>query len=325
MPRFIVPPKYVYGSSQGTLYIPFPSGTNADAKKWWLNGMIPHPTNFVSGSSLFMPEAPIPIKGADSTHDRVHSKITVTSIRWKFTFELRYLIQHAGTLVPTNWSAASDSALVNQFPRAVDYTGATGTNELRPIQIPKNPQQSYKFRYMMVEFDEDINIDYKQIFLWFYSTYCSYRPNSFYEGTELTEKFPLPGSTPTTSNTIPAPTSVHSNVMRMTTPWTGKFKILADKCFMITSMRPRVSIDITVPINRVFTFADDWQYSTLPSNTVLSPHIYCFVLPPLSYEQDLSAYEKYQIDNLISSAATLSSTSAYIDYVSWMKLNFVDL
>ena len=151
MPRFIVPPKYVYGSSQGYLYLPFPASSNADAQKWWKNGMIPHPTNFVDGETLFMPEAPVPVQGADATHDRVHSKITVTSIRWKFSLELRYPVLNSGSTIPTSWSSHGAGLLAN-YPQAADYTGTTGSVVYRPIQIPKNPQQYYKLRYMMVEF-----------------------------------------------------------------------------------------------------------------------------------------------------------------------------
>lgn len=250
-------------------------------------------------------------------HDeRAHSKITVTNIRWKLTIELtpNYILQ--GALYNAYTSA------LRVFPgSATDYAGSTAPLVTRPYQYPPNPNQFYKFRYMMVEFDEDLAIDRKKILAWFYSTFCYYRDPWIPPVTTL------PVTAPDAQNTIPGPISVHSNIMRITTPWVGKFKILADKCFEITANRPRVSIDLTIPINRVYTWNDELDLDPTIPAYLISPYIYCFVLPPLSFEQDMSVWDKWQCEYLRTSGtgAITDRTGVVFSWQSWMKLNFIDI
>lgn len=335
MPRFIVPPKYTYAETSGKLVMPFSNGSTP-YDLWLKNGMVPWlaASQWFSKPVIFSPAPALPTKGAD-TNQRSHSKITVTSVRWKFSIQLNMELINSGSCLTTAWlnniNAAFSGAGGAIFPYALDgqYVSEEWVPFKRPIQWPPNPGQFLKFRYMMVEFDEDIAIDDMKILSWFYSTYCHYRSPE--EGFE--EKYPLPSQSPNTTNLRPGPISVHSNVMRMTTPWTGKFKILADRMFILTANRPRLNIDITVPINRVYTFADDWQYSsTLPENTLLSPHIYCFVLPPLSYEQDFGPYDAHAWYVAMHQSSTgqavyapENTTQPFVTYTSWMKLHFVDI
>lgn len=299
MPRFIVPPKYVYSQESGTTIIVVPTTVYTDYRK---NGMIPYLSRSSDANLLIAPVPTLPSIG--NGHDcRTHSKITVTTIRWKLSLELKLDLLLQGTLC-NDLSSASD---FTKFP-------ITTAN---CYQYPPNPNQFYKFRYMMVEFDEDLAINQSQIFAWFYSTYC------FYRNPTVEPKYPLPTESPTTTNCLPGPISVHSNIMRITTPWVGKFKILADKCFEITANRPRVNIDITVPINRVYTWNDEMvDYDQDPM--LIKPHIYCFVIPPLSFEQDMSIFDREQLTYL---GATLQMTTykSFIKWQSWMKLNFVDI
>lgn len=300
MPRFIVPPKYVYSQEKGSTVLVLPNTSVADYRK---NGMLPWLSHATTGNVLIAPVPTLPSIG--NGHDcRTHSKITVTSIRWKLSLELSLPLLLQGTLA----NDLSSSSSFTKFP-------ITPAN---CYQYPPNPNQFYKFRYMMIEFDEDLPINPPQIFSWFYSTYC------FYRNPTADPKLPLPTETPTTSNCIPGPISVHSNIMRITTPWVGKFKILADKCFEVTANRPRVNIDITVPINRVYTWNDELvDYDQDPA--LITPHIYCIVLPPLSFEQDMSIFDKTQLTFLGTNLTTTTLVNPFINWQSWMKLNFVDI
>lgn len=300
MPRFIVPPKYIYTQGTGNLFISVP-GFNSNPGN---NGMFNYSTLF--GTSAFddlyiiAPTPTLPSIG--NGHDcRTHSKITVTTLRWKITLNLMPSIVERGQFMD------SDHAPTN-FPTDPQY------------QFPPNPNQFYKFRYFMVEFDEDIPISPPVIYNWFYSTYCFYRdPN-------VTPVQKLPNDTDRHSlgAVIPGPISVHSNILRVTTPWVGKFKVLADKCFTISSHRPRVTIDLTVPINRVFTWNDE-TVSFDQSTALISPHIYCFIMPPLSFEQDMGPFDTKNISSFTSSQGTSTHTTQIVKWESWMKLNFVDI
>lgn len=328
MPRFIVPPKYKYTQSHGTTYLPWTGSTSGTGPKTWVNQrMFPYAATFDTETvlsnypSIIMPEMPTISRG-NGTDERTHSKITVTNVRWKFSMQLNIEMLNRGSWLPLNVLEGVTSSTFDYFPYAADYTGTTGDIIYRPIQWPPNPGMLYKFRYFMVEFDEDIAINIPKIYNWFFSTYCQFRDQ------RTTPFAPLPNVAVTPNNLVPAPISVHSNVMRMTTPWTGKFKILADRCFVLTANRPRVSIDVTIPVNRVFTYGDDWQYQTLPENTVLTPHIYCFILPPLSMEQDVGAVDAHLTEEAVVSDSHPTSSMNYIpfiDWTSWMKFNFVDI
>lgn len=255
-------------------------------------------------STLIAPSPTLPVIG--NGHDcRSHSKITVTTIRWKLSMELNV----AHVLEGTVFNTISSHSTFQKFP----------ITKANCYQYPPNPNQFYKFRYMMVEFDEDLAITPRAIMNWFLQTYCFYRQPS------TSPDYPLPTENiPAESDLIPGPVSVHSNVMRITTPWVGKFKILADKCFEVTSNRPRVNIDLTVPINRVYTWNDE-MVSFDQSSDLIRPHIYCFVLPPLSFEQDFSIWDKRQAALLSTLESSASFVGDFIQWQSWMKLNFVDI
>lgn len=311
MPRFIVPPKYIYTQDSGTFSLPVPTLTNF--ARSGINGMFDWLSKGAN-AILIAPVPTLPDIGNDHTQ-RSHSKITVTTLRWKLTLNLDVHVLLQGTA----FDDMTTSSGFLKFPTATDYTGATGTNVIRPLQYPPNPNQFYKFRYMMVEFDEDLAMTQKNVLSWFYSTYCFYRdPTGDPQAT-------LPTVEASIENTVPGPISVHSNIMRITTPWIGKFKILADKCFEITANRPRVSIDLTIPINRVYSWDDEGVELGL-SSFLIRPHIYCFVIPPLSYEQDVSIYDHAQCQWLAANLTPATTpTHQFVTWQSWMKLNFVDI
>lgn len=284
----------------GALQISFP-GNGSDVGS---NGMLPYSTRFTSsGSDPYILISPTPtLPSIGNGHDkRTHSKITVTSIRWKITLSLSVSAIARGQFFNENFATTT-------FPCSASY------------QYPPNPNQYYKLRYMMVEFDEDLPMSPPMIFNWFYSTYCFYRPPTTTPVTFLANET----NRITLSGLLPGPISVHANVMRMTTPWVGKFKILADKCFTITSNRPKVTIDMTIPINRVYTWNDETT-SFDQSTALISPHIYCFILPPLSMEQDLGTYDTYAFKQYMNTSGKTANYQALLSWDSWMKLNFVDI
>lgn len=301
MPRFIVPPKYVYSQETGSQVIAYP-GYQTDTGS---NGMFNYQIMWGDTSAwdkyfLCAPTPTLPSIG--NGHDkRTHNKITVTSLRWKVTLNLTASIISRGQFLDGDHATTT-------FPCSASY------------QYPPNPNQFYKFRYMMVEFDEDLPISPPMIFNWFYSTFCFYRQATVNPVTYLANE----SSRSTLANMIPGPISVHSNIMRITTPWVGKFKILADKCFTITSNRPRVTIDLTIPINRVYTWNDETS-SMDQSTALISPHIYCFILPPLSFEQDVGTYDTYAFNQYRLTSGKISTYQGLLSWNSWMKLNFVDI
>lgn len=316
MPRFIVPPKYVYSQASGHMsfmfsrYYAVGSTTVRDGAS--RNGMFPYlygTSTFLDNHLLCAPVPELPTVGNGHEH-RSHSRITVTSIRWKLTLELNWDLVRNGTLAPTTGPLDAE---YQTFPTPSS------------AQFPPNPAQFYKFRYMMIQFDEDLAINPGAVLNWFYSTYCYYRQPTV-----------DPEAQPPTENSyeqlkygvIPGPISVHSNILRVTTPWIGKFNVLADKCFTITSTRPRVSIDLTIPINKVYQW-DDETDDFYTSGGLVRPHIYCFVLPPLSFEQDVGEFDRryftYYVNNYVEGFNPSAGGYPYIYWNSWMKLNFVDI
>lgn len=305
MPRFIVPPKYIYSQESGELRLPIhpensPAGNVYTAT--YSNGMFPWQTvvNEVN-KKIIAPTPELPVIG--NGHDkRTHSRITVQSIRWKLTMEL-------------------DMTFLTKGSINIPYDNPQNPFPITTAQWPINPGQFYKFRYFMVEFDEDLAVNPDVIYNWFFATYCYYRQPVADPILEL------PSTTETSSlrQIVPGPISVHSNIMRITTPWVGKFKILADKCFEVTANRPRVSIDLTIPINRVYLWDDENPDPFTESSALIRPHIYCFVLPPLSYEQDIGVYDTYFYESNASDSTLSTQMVPFIKWDSWMKLNFVDI
>lgn len=169
------------------------------------------------------------------------------------------------------------------------------------VKTTDPPHRFFKIRYMLVQWDNDYagQIDEAFIYKWFKMTYCWWE-------------------TPSTStvDVEDMPVSVHSNILHETTELTSKFNILCDKCMVLSSDKPQVSLDITIPLNKNYLFDED------DPSTLIYPCYSLFILPPLSMVTDLDPitgdqYYAYQATN------SVSKVFAKVD--NFTKLNFIDL
>lgn len=329
MPTVRIEKKYTYNQTSGKLTLPYPVMRTAqpgDAwNKWVENGMIPYlPLVQTSPDLKYIAvcEPTFPERG-NTNQDRVHSSIKVLSIHWIMHMYLNPRVWTEGQLVSFSHADAgfaNNPPYLRKFPFATDYTGTTSSNIVRPISQPVNKQQVFHFRFLVVEFDEDVAIYPAKLLNWFYSTFTMYKSHTH------VPSLPTPSVQPTAANTTPPPVSVQAKVMRITTPWVGKFNILADKQFCLSSSSPMQKIDLKIPINKTFKFDDDQFFTDLGVNYLLYPHIYAFILPPLSYETDFGYWDAIQLQQAEQNSCTMDAH--YIDlcnYHSWAKLKFVDI
>lgn len=225
--------------------------------------------------NIIMPLFRYPSLG--TTHNnRASNRITITSLRFK--------------------------AIINMAPALLDG----GINPFRSStqNVPSTPpvKRFIKMRYFVIQVDDDIaqNI---QNSLWFYDwfkrTYCWYRE-------------PL---SPVSSDYDNAPVSVHSNILHQTTPYIAKFNILCDKCLTLTSAKPQISLDITIPLNKEYCWEEHTSLQDTPN--LIYPHLFMFILPPLA-APDLDPITWHQWSN-----NQYQTTLYFVD--SFTKLNFIDL
>lgn len=163
------------------------------------------------------------------------------------------------------------------------------------------PHRFFKMRYMLVQWDNDYagQIDEAFIYKWFKMTYTWFCDPVV-----------------STTDVEDMPVSVHSNILHETTELTSKFNILCDRCFVVSSDKPQISFDITIPLNKNYLFDED------DPTTLIYPCYSLFILPPLSLRTDLdpvTADQYYYYQNTNS----VSKTFAYVD--NFTKLSFVDL
>ena len=225
-----------------------------------------------SNVPIFFPTFNFPILGA--THnDRVGNRITVTSIRFKATLQL-------------TWQFVSNSG--NPFG------GGTFTNSTYP------QKRFYKLRYMVVQLDDDIPATQTVNEAWFYKWF------------KRSYTWCIPNTTAIADDYANAPVSTHANLLHSTTPYVAKFNILCDKCFTLTSTKPQISLDITLPLNKEFC----WEEGS--DTNLLYPHLYMFILPPLNgiVDMDINTQKNMSITNL---------PEDFIRIDSFTKLSFVDL
>lgn len=271
MPRFALNPKFTYTmkADESSFKIPCSS--------FDLNGAIlySHSSNY-SNVPILAPTITLPNLG-NSHSQRKGQRITVTSIRWKSILWLADDFKYK--LDPWSSSAAPDFAT--------------------PLTSGSNVKRFFKFRYMCVQFDEDLPITLNEIYRWFKRTYCWYGPNDHAQS--------HPDDSP-----YDEPVSVHSNMLRVTTPWIGKFNVLMDRCFTLTTAHPELSLDITIPVNRTFMFDEDTQL-------LIRPNIWCFILGPLA-KYDMDAISAWQLqDTSATNALNIVGSRHFI------KMNFIDL
>lgn len=332
MPTVPVEKHHTYAQSHGKLYIPLPfkrpisAGAAAIKSNDTVdNGMIPYliyssiPVTDANKYMLTM-ESTFPERGYH-VNERSSDKIRVTSLQYKLKLSMDFERYLEGSIVPKSEVNSLASALLPKYwPSATDYAGATSSNIIRPIQFPPNPTQHFNLRFMVVRFDEDIAITEQKILSWFYSIYTIYR--------DPTKEPALPNFNvaPTLYNCTPPPCSTHCTKLRNSSVWTGKYTILSSHNLTLTSQTPTAELDITIPINKIYEFDDELYFSEISVNYLIRPHIYAFILPPLSWEVDMGFYDRYILSQ-INAAATTDNTksTSFIDYTVWSKLNFVDI
>lgn len=279
MPKVAISPKFTYSNGSSAFYVYYDKTSNESRMETFLNGMLMS-TFDPSQPNMLFPTWKLPVLG-NSHDERVHDRITVTSLYLKITFRM-------------------DS----KFLRTPDLFTFLPSS----VQWPANPMQFIKTRLMIVEFDDDVaaSLNADGIRKWFFRTFCWYRN---------------PSQTPTLDDKVDnnaqqviPPISVWSSTMHTTTPWIGKFNILADKKIELKPTRTQYQLSFKLPLNRIFTFLEN-------SNDLIKPNIYCFLFGPLSYEQDLDSYNS---ERLVIQSDTVGTS--LIGRVEWFaKLNFVDL
>lgn len=168
--------------------------------------------------------------------------------------------------------------------------------------LPNPPNRFFKLRYMLVQWDNDYvdQIDEAFIYKWFKMTYCWWRDPD-----------------PNTTDVEDMPVSVHSNILHETTELTSKFNILCDKCLVLRSDKPQLSLDITIPLNKNYLFSED------DPTVLIYPCYSLFILPPLSTVIDLDPITSIELWNYQTNVPSARKTFAQCD--NFVKLNFIDL
>ncbi len=283
MSRFPIEPHFVY--TQDSTYISFPSYDN------FHNGNIIPPNSNIWNSltgpaAVIAPSINLPSLGNTHTHRR-GNRITVTSIRLKLSMRLH-----------PRWAFAYQP---NTSPVTAKYTD-TQIPQLAPSR------RFFKMRFMVVQFNDDMTITNEEIASWFFRTYCYFKDDERHIVDD--------------NNPFKEPISVHSNIMRLTTPYTGKFNILMDKPITWYSTRPLQQLDINIPLNKSFVFSEEDQ------DKLLFPNIWCFLLPPLNFLTDVDPLTRYDFSLYYARPSgpdghDLAWNFCNIDVFA--KLNFVDL
>lgn len=282
MPRVRLDDKFTYSNEYQQLAFYRHTPSNA------LNGNIYEATDFPlapeSGQGagpMIVPQFILPELG--NNHNQRHgNRITVTSIR------LKTIVQMDVGMIRGDFNPFTKQTISTSVDR---------------------PKRWFKMRYMVIQWDNDYvdQIGNRMLYGWFKRTFCQYTN-------------PITDPEPDTWGGLPnAPVSVHSNVMHMTTPFTSKFNILCDKCITLSSYKPQLSLDITIPMNKTFLFDET------DSTYLISPCIWLVIFPPMS--------EMIDMDPLTSSAfrSWNSAQSATYDYIpiadvyNFTKLSFIDL
>lgn len=312
MPRAYIEPKYKYSGEVATIALPGSSNPN-DAEHnptaVWREGLI----ELANDNICFFPTIALPDRG--NKHDeRNGNRITVNTIRWKLNVRLlpRFLPQYGCPFFNKQENidySPIDPLLVS--PSTVPQAG----NEFSASQ-----QRWFKFRLLAVQFEDGLQMDKKQFYMWFYSTFCPISTDMGFEG--ATPERPC--------LIVNRPISVHSNVLRMTTAWTGKFNILMDRCFTVYSTRPAVSFDLTIPLNKQYRFEE----TVTPDSPLLSPNIWLALMPPQSMLTDIDPLSSVQYDYCRTTQVNIHGVGAVrladpsvplVQLFSWSKLSYTDL
>lgn len=283
MSRFPIEPHFVY--SQGSDTIVLPSWQQQHASDPYMPNSNLYDSVTIQ-DNIFLPEIQLPSLGNTHTHRR-GNRITVTSIRVKLSLRMA-----------ARWCYAYQP---NNDPSSEKYTD-TQLPQLAPAR------RFFKMRFMVVQFNDDMTITPLEIAKWFFRTYCYFKNDERH----------------IQSNDYPCeePVSVHSNIMRLTTPYTGKFNILMDKPFTWYTSNPLNQLDINIPLNKSFVFSEEEQ------DKLLFPNIWMFMLPPLNMLTDMDPLTRQDLFVYWGKSSAPSSYQTVWPFVNvnyFAKLNFVDL
>lgn len=176
-------------------------------------------------------------------------------------------------------------------------TGPNGSSYAGYAPWPWNTQMFMNFRLFAVEVDVGQTFDavawFKDIHNWV--TW-------------------LPPTSPTSEAELPVYT-VHEKMLRKTTTWTGKYRVLIDRPFKITSKSTNLDFQIEIPFNRRF----EWQEGTTTGKPRI-PNIYVFIMGPMSsldVDQDTA--------KRIYNSGEDATERPKLYFSLFKKLNFIDL
>lgn len=308
MPRAYIEPKYKYSGQLSIMYlpnIPPPDIGDFNPNCIWREALINNPDDT---SILFAPTIALPKRG--SKHDeRNGNRITVNTIRWKMTLRL----------YPTFLSQRGCPF----YRQLVGHTYGNYKVYEETLQngasYNMSPPRWFKFRLFAVQFEDGLTMNRTMFYQWFYSTFC---PLS----TDLGFDANAPPDRPVRITNRPI--SVHSNVLRMTTNWTGKFNILMDKCFTLYSNKPAINFDLTIPLNKPYKFQEGDDAET----PLLSPNIWLVLMPPQQMLTDMDPVSCAQYEYCRRTTVSQNDTTLltgqpipFLDIMSWAKLSYTDL
>lgn len=253
---------------------------------------------------LFTPSVVIPERGAFH-NQRIGDKIKITSIRWNLRIKNYKAFWNKSQI--ENLHTDTTGNILRTFARTHDQSASlpiipnSAQTSVQHLQTQPNFNLRYdgfsKWRIFVIDFDREFaNMTAADLMQWFMETYC-------YD----TE------STPADDYWYEHSVSTHESLMRVTTPWTGRFRILLDKKFSLSDAKTDANISLTIPINKTYEFEED-------SNNLLYPNLRVFLLPPMSWVSDIDLPSAMLMSKIQDGA-----TKTLWHIHSFTKVNFIDL
>lgn len=286
MPKLQLETKHTYSYGSTSVSFPLVRDSSAFYSMWPVETFTNY-DNWGTQPALktFMPLLP---QQGTKHNDRVGNKIHVLSIRYMLTLELGSHLSTMSLGNPFNTLEYTDSNPEGWRPYASNF----GTL----------PKRWLKMRIMLIKFDKGLNVSPLYFMQWFKSTYLQYRERP----------------SAVASTLLRQPVSVHSQVLHMTTEYTGKFNILFDKCVTLYSNNAQYTIDYTVPLNMTFEFDEE------NTTTLLSPNLLFIIVPPIDVDVDVDDLTRYQYLTAIGEQEYVSEIEMYHMYAA-CKMNYMDL
>lgn len=264
-------PKYTYSAESGIIWQPYVTADSGytlsptyqlyPTSNWVPFPATPLPVN-ASGweKGIVTPNVTMPVLGTKH-NERVGDRIRVTKLRLKML------------LTMDSWLCTRiEGNPFNNIPydRTSNPTGVV--EQYNYDNSESNAvKRWFKFRFFIVEFSKSLTLSPAKLYQWFQETFCPFMEENTLQIQSYKDR----------------PISVHSNVLRMSTDWTGEFNILCDRCFTWYNNKPQFSLDLTIPINREYKFREG-------TDELLSPNIVCFLLPPLNLISDMDPLSRAQ-------------------------------